>query len=110
MGEGPGGAVVSWMHRLRLRALAVVVGLVLGAFAVVGWMSVPALPALGVALVTAAAVVHTMSSKLSLPTCAGCGTDLTGQGAGAYGVVCPDCGTINQHIRVAMGEDATRRG
>lgn len=92
---------MSWMHRLRLRALAVVLGLVLAALAVVGWMSVPALPALGVALVTAAAVVHTMSSKLSLPTCAGCGKDLTGKGAGAYGVICPDCGTINQHIRDA---------
>jgi predicted RNA-binding Zn-ribbon protein involved in translation (DUF1610 family) len=86
------------MHRLRLRALAVVLGLVLGALAVVGWMSVPVLPALGVALVTAAALVHTMSSRLSLPTCAGCGKDLTGNSPGAYGVICPDCGTINQHI------------
>ncbi len=91
---------MSWMHRLRLRALAVVLGSVFGALAVIGWMSVPVLPALGVALVTAAAVVHAMSSKLSQPTCAGCGKDLTGGGASAYGPICPDCGTVNQQIRL----------
>jgi predicted RNA-binding Zn-ribbon protein involved in translation (DUF1610 family) len=50
--------------------------------------------------VTAAAVVHAMSSKLSQPTCAGCGKDLTGGGASAYGPICPDCGTVNQQIRL----------
>lgn len=92
---------MNWIHKLRLRALAVVLGLTLGALAVVGWLSVPVLPALGVALITAAAVVNSMASRLAQPTCAGCGRDLSGSQAGTYGVICPDCGSINQHIDAA---------
>lgn len=89
---------MNWLHKLRLRAFAVVVASLVGALAVVGWLSVPVLPALGVALVTAAAVVNTMASRLAMPTCAGCGIDLTQTPADAHGVTCPDCGTINQHF------------
>jgi phage FluMu protein Com len=89
---------MDWLHKLRLRAFAVVLGSVLGAVAIVGWLSVPVLPALGVALITAAALVNTMASRLSVPTCAGCAKDLSKLHAGTYGVICPDCGTINQHF------------
>lgn len=89
---------MNWLHKLRLRAFAVLVASVFGALAVVGWLSVPVLPALGVAIVTAAAVVNTMASRLAMPTCAGCGTDLTKTPAGTHGVICHDCGTINQHF------------
>lgn len=89
---------MNWLHKLRLRAFGVVVASVLGALAVVGWLSVPVLPALGVALVTAAAVVNTMANRLAMPTCAGCGTDLARTPAGTHGVICHKCGTINQHF------------
>lgn len=101
---------VNWLHKLRLRSLAVVLGLALGALAVIGWLSVPVLPALGVALITAAALVNTMASRLADATCAGCGRDLAGSVAGTYGVICPDCGSINQHIderRLAEAPEAS---
>ena len=106
---------MNWLHKLRLRAFAVLVASLVGALAVVGWLSVPVLPALGVALVTAAAVVNQMASRLALPTCAGCGIDLTQAPAGTHGVICPDCGTINQHFdesrlaRIADQLNRTRR-
>ncbi len=89
---------MNWLHKLRLRAFGVVVASILGALAVVGWLSVPVLPALGVAIVTAAAVVNTMANRLAMPTCAGCGTDLAKTPAGTHGVICHECGTINQHF------------
>lgn len=89
---------MGWLHKLRLRAFAVLVASIFGALAVVGWLSVPVLPALGVAIITAAAVVNSMASRLAMPTCAGCGADLTSTPAGTHGVICQDCGTINQHF------------
>jgi len=103
---------MNWLHKLRLRAFAVLVASVFGALAVVGWLSVPVLPALGVAIITAAAVVNSMASRLALPTCAGCGIDLTQTPADAHGVTCPDCGTINQHFnesRLASIADQLKR-
>ena len=87
---------MSWVHRLRLRALMVLIGSLLGAAAVIGWMSAPALPALGVALITAAAVVNKMAARAGEAPCAGCGRDLAGSASSNYGAICPACGTINQ--------------
>lgn len=89
---------MSWIHRLRLRAFAVLVGSLLAALAVIGWMSAPVLPALGVALLTAAAVVNTMAARFGDAPCAGCGRNLAGSASSNYGAICPDCGTINQQI------------
>lgn len=103
---------MNWLHKLRLRAFAVLVASIFGALAVVGWLSVPVLPALGVAIITAAAVVNTMASRLAMPTCSGCGNDLSQAPAGTHGVICYDCGTINQHFdesRLAHLADRLRR-
>lgn len=89
---------MDWLHKIRLRVLGVVVALGFFAFGLIAWAAWPVMPVVGVAIITAVAFVNSMTAKMIVPTCAGCGTDLTGQVAGAYGVVCPDCGTFSENL------------
>lgn len=82
-----------WLQKLRLRVFALLVALTIAVFTVVGMLSVPVLPAIGVALVAAVTMVNSMTTKLSAMTCSGCGTDLSKTPASTYGVTCPGCGT-----------------
>lgn len=84
------------MHRLRLRTFAWVVGLIVAGFTVTAAFALPALPVLGVAFAAAAVLVNQMAHRLAQPTCYGCGKDIARIAAGAYGVVCPECGAITQ--------------
>ena len=36
-----------------------------------------------------------MTAKLAEPVCFECGQNLSEQESGAYGVICPDCGSVN---------------
>ncbi len=87
---------MAWMHKLRLRVLAVLVGAGLCVLALVSWAALPVWPVIGVALATAAMVVNTMTHKLAQPACMSCGKNLTGEPIGLYGIICPDCGAITQ--------------
>lgn len=87
---------LTWMHRLRLKLLAFLAGLVLAGVAVASVTTVPVWGVVGVAMAAAAVVVNSMASRLSQPTCLGCGVDLSRERSGDYGVVCPGCGTVNQ--------------
>lgn len=87
---------MAWMHRIRMRTLAFVVGVVIAGFGVAAAFTLPLIPVLGFAVAAAAVVVNQMASRLSHPTCYGCGRDIVGLDAGAYGVECPDCGAITQ--------------
>lgn len=78
--------------------LAILVAGGLAVFGLISMVSLPALPVVGVAVITVAAVVHRVTARLSVPTCAGCGKNLTGVPGGAVGVICPDCGSINQPL------------
>lgn len=71
---------------------------ILAAFALIGWFALPVIPVVGAAVITVAALVHSMTSKLAEPTCWACGSDLKDQPAGVYGAVCPKCGSVNEHI------------
>ena len=93
---GAARSAATWMHRLRLRTLAWVVGLIVAGFTVTAAFALPALPVLGVAFAAAAVLVNQMAHRLAQPTCYGCGKDIGRIAAGAYGVVCPDCGVITQ--------------
>jgi len=64
-------------------------------------------PVVSVALLTAAAVLNTMTSKLAVSVCSGCGDGLSGVPTGAYGAVCPSCGTLNSAL--PAGWDAETR-
>lgn len=64
--------------------------------AIASWAALPAWPVVGVAVAVVVAAVSTMTSRLAVPTCWGCGTDLATIEPGEHGFICPDCGSINQ--------------
>lgn len=82
-----------WLQKLRLKVFALLVALTIAVITVVGMLSVPVLPAIGVALVAAVTMVNSMTTKLSAITCSGCGKDLSQAPANTYGIICPNCGT-----------------
>ncbi|MFT5423264.1 MAG: hypothetical protein ACI89L_001038 [Phycisphaerales bacterium] len=86
-----------FLHKLRLRVFAVLTAVILAAVAVIS-LGVWPVPVVSVALLTAAAVLNTMTSKLAVSVCSGCGEGLGGVPTGAYGAVCPSCGTINSAL------------
>jgi len=84
-----------WIQRLRLRVFALMVALAILVFTVVGMLSIPVLPAVGVALTIAVTMVNSMTSRLDALTCAGCGNSIEQLPAGTHGIACESCGTIN---------------
>lgn len=86
---------------LRLRVLAILLGGILAAFALINFMAWPVIPVVGAAFITVAAVVHTVTIRLSHPVCWACGDDLADQPTGTYGAICPRCGAVNQQIHNA---------
>jgi hypothetical protein len=82
-----------WLQKLRLKVFALLVALTIAVITVVGMLSVPVLPAIGVALVAAVTMVNSMTTKLSAITCTGCGQNLSSTPANTYGITCQKCGT-----------------
>lgn len=91
-------APMAWMHKVRLRVLAFMVGVGLAVFGAVSLASLPFWPVFGVAVAAVAVAVNRMTSRLTHPTCWGCGADITGQPPGEYGVMCAACGSLNQDV------------
>lgn len=89
-------AGMMWMHKMRLRALAMVVAVALAAIGVVSFAALPLWPVVGVAAATVVLMLNKMTAKLCQPVCWGCGHSIAGQPAGDYGVICPDCGALTQ--------------
>ena len=85
---------MTWMHKVRLRVLALLVGTVLAAIATASLTALPVWPVVGFAVAAAAYGVNKITARLRQPTCWGCGGDLTREPAGSYGQICPKCGTI----------------
>ncbi len=88
---------IAFLHKLRLRAFAIVVGLVLAVVGVISIVSAPAWPIVAGAFAIAAVAVNSVASRLTITKtiCIGCGQNLAQQPIGQYGVVCPKCGTIS---------------
>jgi|GEM_PF-1399353 len=84
------------MHRIRLRVLAVLVGLALAGIGAVSFAAVPIWTVVGVAVAAAAVAVNTMASRIGQETCLACGADLSNEPIGAYGVICPECGSLTE--------------
>lgn len=80
---------------LRLRAFGVLIALCLAVVGVVSWLAVPLLPAIGVAVATAAFVLNGFGTR-AITACHGCGKDLRHLDSGTHGLMCPDCGTVCQ--------------
>ena len=87
---------MTWMHKIRLRVLALLVCVVLAVIGIVSWAALPVWPVVGVAFATVAIVVNGMTSRLSQAVCWGCGEDISKIPSGEYGVICPHCGTLTE--------------
>ncbi|MBX3377359.1 MAG: hypothetical protein KF678_10205 [Phycisphaeraceae bacterium] len=92
----------SLFHRVRLRVFAVLVATVLAVVGAVSWAALPLWPVIGVAVATIAFAVNGMTSRLDQPVCWTCGADVSKQTAGEYGAICPECGTLNSHVKPAQ--------
>lgn len=96
-----------WMSKIRLRVLAFMLGLVFTAIGIVSLTTIPAWPIVGVAVAAAAVAVNTMTSKLKIPICHGCGKPLGDAPSGQYGVICPNCGFLTQTTHATLAHDDT---
>jgi len=84
-----------WIQKVRLKALAWVAAIALAAVGAISIFAIPAIPVLGVAVAVVAVALNQLGHRLTQPTCYGCGSNLTGQTPGQYGIVCRGCGIIN---------------
>jgi len=84
-----------WMRKLRLRAMAFLVGVGLAALAMISLTSIPAWPIVGVAVACAAVALNSIAARLDQPTCYSCGTDIGNEPIGVHGRICQSCGAIN---------------
>jgi predicted RNA-binding Zn-ribbon protein involved in translation (DUF1610 family) len=91
-----GTAGMMWLHKVRLRVLALVVATALAAIGAVSLAALPVWPVVVGAVATVALMVNTMTAKLNQPVCWGCGKSIANQPAGEYGVICPQCGALSQ--------------
>jgi len=87
---------MSWMHKIRLRVLALLVATTLAAIGAVSLAALPVWPVVGFAVATVALAINGMTSRLNHPVCWGCGGDIAKIPSGEYGVICPACGSITQ--------------
>lgn len=87
---------MTWMHKIRLRVLGLLVAIALAAIGAVSLAALPTWPVVGVAVATVALAINSMTSRLSAPVCWGCGDDVAKIPSGEYGVICPKCGSITQ--------------
>ncbi len=86
----------TWMQRMRLRVFAVLVATTIAVIGAVSWAALPIWPVIGFAVATIAMAVNGMTSRLDQPVCWTCGTDVSQQASGEYGVICPKCGSLNE--------------
>lgn len=101
---------MSWMRKLRLKVYAVLAAVALAGFAVVSWTTAPVWPVVFGAVAVVAVCVNTMTSKLRIPTCWMCGHDVSQEPMGAYGRICPNCGTVSEpSVRLALSERESER-
>lgn len=106
---------MNWFHKVRLRVLAVVLAGTLAVIGILTWATVPASLVVGVAIITVAAVVNSMTTRLALPVCYQCGSALNADATGCYGVICEGCGAVNEVVpsverdapRLASSESST---
>lgn len=87
---------MNWFQTIRLRVFAVVVAGILAVIGVLSWATLPAWPVVGVAIITVAAVVNSMTTRLAEPVCYQCGSTLPTAEPGCYGLVCDGCGAVNE--------------
>lgn len=96
MDTKPTTTTLAWMRKLRLRALAYVLGLGLATMAMISLTSIPVWPIVGVAVACVAVALNSIGSRLDRPVCYSCGQDIGSEPIGVHGRICPGCGSINE--------------
>lgn len=86
----------AYFNRIRLRALAWLLGIALASFATIALSGVSWVPVVFGAVAAAAVSLSKTAHRLSKPTCLECGTDLSGEPVGTYGTICRECGAVSQ--------------
>lgn len=86
---------MGWASRIRLRALAYVLGISLFALGVISLTALPAWPVVGMAVACAAVAMNRLGARLEAPVCLRCGAELPQEPASEHGVACVDCGAVN---------------
>lgn len=89
---------LTWLAKLRLRAIVFVIGIPLAAFGAISigpaWLT---LPLVGVAVAAVTMSLNRLTDRLAQPLCFTCGADLAERPAHEHGIICPECGSLNQH-------------
>lgn len=89
---------MTWLGRIRLRLVVFVIGVPLATFGAISfgpaWL---ALPLVGVAVAAVTMTMTRLSERLSVQTCWTCGRDLAEEPSHEHGIMCPDCGSLNQY-------------
>lgn len=89
---------ITWVSRLRLRAIVFVIGIPLAALGAIsfgpGWL---ALPLVGVAFAAVTVTLNKIGHRVDQRVCWTCGSDLSGEPVAEQGVACPNCGSLHQH-------------
>jgi predicted RNA-binding Zn-ribbon protein involved in translation (DUF1610 family) len=98
-----------YLGRVRWRTFSTVAGIALATAAVVMWTPISWIPAVGVAVVAAAATISRVTKSFAKPVCYACGHDLTSVRDNEHGFVCPSCGSVNTPLRTAMGNEPDPR-
>lgn len=105
---------LAYLHKLRLRAFGVLLGLALAAIGILSMTTAPVWPIVVGAAAVAAITINKVASRLSRTVCIGCGQRIETEPVGQYGVVCPKCGTVSASSKplvpgagehIALGED-----
>jgi hypothetical protein len=86
----------AYFSRIRLRALAWLLGIALASVATVALSGVSWIPIVFGAVAAAAVSLSKTAQRLGRPTCLECGADLSNEPVGTHGIICRHCGAVNQ--------------
>lgn len=94
-----------YFSKVRLKAVLWTIGIVGMTFAAIALTSIAWVPVVGVAAAAMVVSIHNVTAKLKTPVCWECGTDLKREPVMAYGIRCPECGTLNEPVRVGPRDE-----
>lgn len=100
----------AWINRLKYRAFALLVALVLATVATISFVGAPWLPVVGVAVAAACVTIAKLTRSLGHPTCLECGHDLSSQPVSIQGIACPACGSVNSPGLVQLAQMGDPQG
>lgn len=89
-------STTAYFRRIRLRALAWLLGIALASVATVALSGVSWIPIMFGAVAAAVVSLSKTAHRLDKPTCLGCGADISHEPVGTYGAICQECGAVNQ--------------